>query len=90
MGVAAGGGCGQVEGGQSTTDVLLKEKRLGVDGFLADRTGDGDVKELFGLDPPEKEERRAYLGVDDNAEGIVLAAVAATFSFEGRGPGNAL
>ena len=88
MGVAAAGGCGQVEGGQfSTTDVLLKEKRLGVDGFLADRTGDGDVKELFGLDPPEKEERRAYLGVDDNAEGIVLAA----FSFEeGRGPGNAL
>ena len=84
MGVAAGGGCGQ-----STTDVLLKEKRLGVDGFLADRTGDGDVKELFGLDPPEKEERRAYLGVDDNAEGIVVEAVAA-FSFEGRGPGNAL
>ena len=89
MGVAAGGG-GQVPP-FSTTDVLLEEKRLGVDGFLADRTGDGDVKELFGLDPPENEERRAYLGVDDNAEGIVLLAAVAAFSFEeGRGPGNAL
>ena len=69
MVAAAAGGCGgQVDGGQ--TDVWWKEKRLGVDGFLADKMG-GDVKELFGLDPPEKEERRAYLGVDDNAEGIV-------------------